>query len=282
MQQPSYQPPHQPQSQAQSPYAAPATQPHYQPFQTNSGNIPPGGLRIKPTKGLAIGCTILMIVVIITKIIGIIFYSSYKSYFTSIFELRKNLVFIANLEKNIEHLAIAIIATSILFIVIFLIWKHRAVSNSISIRGSHGLPPNKIRPGWAVGYYFIPILNLVMPVKAMAETYATSFQTRASMLIVGWWGAFIISIVLSKIGQVMITAAISSRYDGQASLDKFSNGITLHMASHVLSITAGIFLLIIIYCIALFVMLIYSISILQHLPSILFFSSLQNSQVTRI
>ncbi len=34
----------------------------------------------------------------------------------------------------------------------------------------------KIKPGWAVGWYFIPFANLIMPYRSMRETFKASFK----------------------------------------------------------------------------------------------------------
>lgn len=53
-------------------------------------------------------------------------------------------------------------------------------------------------PGWAVGWYFIPFANLVMPVRAVGQIWRTTFAHRGEPdkgagVIGFWWGAFIIS-----------------------------------------------------------------------------------------
>jgi hypothetical protein len=76
----------------------------------------------------------------------------------------------------------------------FLKWIYRAYKN-IKGFGAEGL---RFSPGWAVGYYFIPILSLIRPVQVMGEIWRASEdpgnwrQKTGSWLIAGWWTLFLI------------------------------------------------------------------------------------------
>jgi heme/copper-type cytochrome/quinol oxidase subunit 2 len=92
----------------------------------------------------------------------------------------------------------------VLTAVFFLMWQYRAYKN---------LPALKIRnpeftPGWTVGYWFIPILNLFRPFQIIRELWNESdpdFDPELGFLshslgaptIISWWWAFWI---LSRIG----------------------------------------------------------------------------------
>ena len=56
----------------------------------------------------------------------------------------------------------------------FLKWIYRAYKN-IQGFGAEGL---RFSPGWAVGYYFIPILSLIRPVQVMSEIWRASDDPR--------------------------------------------------------------------------------------------------------
>jgi Domain of unknown function (DUF4328) len=76
----------------------------------------------------------------------------------------------------------------------FLKWIYRAYKN-IKGFGAEGL---RFSPGWAVGYYFIPILSLIRPVQVMGEIWRASEdpanwrQKPGSWLIAGWWTLFLL------------------------------------------------------------------------------------------
>ncbi len=86
---------------------------------------------------------------------------------------------------------------SITTAVAFLVWTHRAYRNLPPL-GATGL---KHSPGWAVGYFFIPIVNLYRPYQAMREIWVGSRPRQApdgwtddglspGVALVGWWWAF--------------------------------------------------------------------------------------------
>ncbi|MEM7702281.1 MAG: DUF4328 domain-containing protein [Pseudomonadota bacterium] len=57
----------------------------------------------------------------------------------------------------------------------------------------------EVSPGWAVGWYFIPLAHLVMPYKSMKDLWNTSFSetgdfsSSAPSAINFWWGCWIVS-----------------------------------------------------------------------------------------
>jgi hypothetical protein len=75
--------------------------------------------------------------------------------------------------------------------VVWLIWQHHATQN-LWARGYRDL---RIRPGWAVGWWFIPFASLVMPCVAMLELDRRSTPDGtprpASPLVGSWWGVYI-------------------------------------------------------------------------------------------
>ncbi len=88
-------------------------------------------------------------------------------------------------------------------IVVYLIWLYRAYSNLRALNTSF---LGKFTPGWAVGWWFIPFANLVMPYQVVSELYVNSapaptengYPRMPSASIVGfWWAAFILRGILS-------------------------------------------------------------------------------------
>jgi hypothetical protein len=66
-----------------------------------------------------------------------------------------------------------------------------------------------ISPGWAVGWFFIPFANLVMPYQAMKETWRESqeaagqFDEVESPLLPWWWGLWIADNVVANLSFMM-------------------------------------------------------------------------------
>jgi hypothetical protein len=78
-------------------------------------------------------------------------------------------------------------------------WVHRTYRNLPSL----GASDLNYSPGWAVGYYFIPILNLFRPYQVMRETWQASDPRNigqrdwkylaAPALLSIWWAMHVIS-----------------------------------------------------------------------------------------
>jgi hypothetical protein len=99
----------------------------------------------------------------------------------------------------------------------FLKWIYRAYKN-IQGFGAEGL---RFSPGWAVGYYFIPILSLIRPVQVMSEIWRASDDPRSwkgkpgSWLIASWWTLFLL---YTGITQVSVEIAMQASTNDQWTL----------------------------------------------------------------
>jgi hypothetical protein len=83
--------------------------------------------------------------------------------------------------------------------VLFCVLTHRANRNARSF----GQVPMAFSPGWAVGFYFIPVVALWQPYLAMKEIWSASEPPgdrsrklprllEIPWLLLGWWAAFIV------------------------------------------------------------------------------------------
>jgi hypothetical protein len=97
----------------------------------------------------------------------------------------------------------------------FLRWVYRAYKN---IQG-FGAENLKYSPGWAVGYYFMPILGLIRPVQVMGEIWRASENPRdwrrrpGSWLIGSWWALFLVYTVITQIAlQLSIQASSNTEW----------------------------------------------------------------------
>ena len=96
--------------------------------------------------------------------------------------------------------------------VAFLTWLHRMHKNLPALGGRE----LKYTPGWAVGGFFVPFLNLVRPLQVMREVWhgsdpaglerddasggpATRNQLGTPPLVGWWWALFLITSVLGNI-----------------------------------------------------------------------------------
>lgn len=84
--------------------------------------------------------------------------------------------------------------------IIFMMWIYRANFNSRAL----GAQNMKFTPGWSIGYYFIPVLNLWRPYHAMKEIWKTGKNPgawegeRHGAVLPWWWFFFLFSSALSN------------------------------------------------------------------------------------
>jgi len=102
-----------------------------------------------------------------------------------------------------DYVGIPFLLAFLASIVLVACWIYRASANA------HALSADMtIRPGWAVGWFFVPFANLVMPYQAMKETWRESHEAagryeEAQSPIVGWWwGLWICGNVLARLGSL--------------------------------------------------------------------------------
>ena len=101
-------------------------------------------------------------------------------------------------------LQVAIFLSTVIF---FLMWLYRAYGNLRALGASH----LESSPGWAVGWFFIPILNLFKPYGIVKEIWrksdpqiASSQEVTASpanppLFFLAWWITWVISNILDNI-----------------------------------------------------------------------------------
>lgn len=88
-------------------------------------------------------------------------------------------------------------------------WIHRANYNARQL----GADDLTFTPGWAIGYYFIPIVSLFKPYKAMKEIWEASEDAAdedasgSNWLLPTWWTLWIVSSLLGQISLRMTTRA---------------------------------------------------------------------------
>ena len=79
-------------------------------------------------------------------------------------------------------------------------WIYRASANAHTINGRL-----TISPGWAVGWYFVPIMSLYRPRQAMKEIWFAShrsgggYEQRAPAILSIWWTLWIVTNLVETI-----------------------------------------------------------------------------------
>lgn len=141
---------------------------------------------------------------------------------------------------GVMGLAALVLLPSLLACVItYCVWMYRSSANARAL-GATGL---QYTPGWSVGYWFIPFLNLVRPYQAIKEIYQASVGDQVSFdgteswksnVVPGffgaWWFCWVVSNILQRI---------------ESRADRFPNGlgpatIPIGIASTVLGRAAAV------------------------------------------
>jgi hypothetical protein len=127
-----------------------------------------------------------------------------------------------------------------LFIVVFLVagviyslWVYRAYKNLRALGHAH----TDFTPGWAVGYMFVPIVNLWKPYQAVSEMWRKSDPSESSSGSVGivfWWICFLALGFANWIGTRFISSGVPDA------------GFPLVVVSMIANVFAGIMLIFII------------------------------------
>jgi hypothetical protein len=145
---------------------------------------------------------------------------SIDGYYASDFEL----IVAGLIQMTIGFIQFGLLVTTA---VLFLIWIYRAHKN-LPVFGATDL---RFTPGWAVGWFFIPVMSLFKPYQVVKEIWKASKSYKESISmdnwkntdsppIIGWWWAFFITgnildsflLQLSKFSetpQIMILEAYS-------------------------------------------------------------------------
>lgn len=105
--------------------------------------------------------------------------------------------------ERLGLLALVSIGALVMVIVCIILvgcWTYRASANAHSFSDEM-----TISPGWAVGWYFVPIANLFKPYQAMREIWMASHfrgnwhDEPTPPLLIAWWALWIITNILGNI-----------------------------------------------------------------------------------
>ncbi|GEM_PF-1424388 len=114
----------------------------------------------------------------------------------------------ALLTSEIQDLAAVVYACALLVCLLLVsMWIHRAHANlQLS-----GLPDLEFTPGWAIGWYLVPIANLYKPFQAMRELFRSSLpHAESAGLLVTWWSFWIAGTVIGALSVLLIMAPVIS------------------------------------------------------------------------
>jgi hypothetical protein len=155
--------------------------------------------------------------------------------------------------SNQMHIQIISVINIILLctsIIVFLMWIYRAYDNLTKLN----ITTLNFTPGWAVGFWFVPILSLVNPYTAMREiweetqNYTLSKEQKQNLikptLVRIWWALYLTNIFVSYFVLIF--------FKGDSSIDGLLTLTTALMVSNTFTIAVKIVTLVMINKIAIF------------------------------
>ena len=122
--------------------------------------------------------------------------------------------------------------TTVPYLVLFLMWVHRANRNAQTL--SKGM---EVSPGWNVGFFFVPFASLWKPFQGLDQTWRVSADPvgwrglDAPMLLRWWWGFFLVG---NFAGSLSNMASRTMTAGGQAA------GAVITIICFAASLTAGV------------------------------------------
>jgi len=127
----------------------------------------------------------------------------------------------------------AVMGSLVINLIALLVWIYAAQKNLPALWPSKAL---EISPGWAVGWFFIPIANLFKPFQAMRQLWneshpdlllvgAGTLPVAPPAMLVGWWWGLRITSAIS--GRVFMNVGDATTIEGLLSISWIAIGLTL-------------------------------------------------------
>ncbi len=143
---------------------------------------------------------------------------------------------LADAGETVDAMSTLLIVLFIPTVALFLMWIHRASRNLKSL-GAHG---QRFSPGWAVGWWFVPIMFFFRPYQVMAEIWRGSHAAEflawrdgtVSTLLPWWWALWVAGNIIG------FAVAFSNSLGTDAMLS--SAALRWELLSHPLTIGAGV------------------------------------------
>lgn len=138
----------------------------------------------------------------------------------------------------------------ILFLIVFILsvvaygrFQYRAMKNLHAL-GAAGVVTS---PGWSVGYFFVPIVNLWKPFGAVCQIWRGTFDPENGAArvpaIIGWWWAFWLITNFIDNASFRLTLKSGAFGDEIMGIDAYMAALAFDIASSIFAIVAAILVL---------------------------------------
>jgi heme/copper-type cytochrome/quinol oxidase subunit 2 len=105
-------------------------------------------------------------------------------------------------DDHVSAASLLFVLVQVAIVALFIVWMFRAAKNHEAL----GRTNTRLGPGWAIGSWFIPVANLVMPVLIVQDLWRGGDASRprgdahwrdapGGWLVGWWWAAWLVSLV---------------------------------------------------------------------------------------
>jgi hypothetical protein len=208
--------------------------------------VPP---RWRSLRGLASALTVLFWIAAADALFGAIAYANRVHFINDVLDGKVGIIDAADRADNADNLvgaAVGILAlVSLAIFVLLIIWLWRAAKNNEAL----GRLQPRLGPGWAIGGWFIPFANLIIPVLILQDLWRGSnpaiargdpgWRTSKGSGLVGWyWAAYVLSwLRLGFVGRDSAHVNVASQMRGLRDHDSVAAaGMIFTIAAAVLAV----------------------------------------------
>lgn len=117
--------------------------------------------------------------------------------------------------------------------ILFIIWQYRYATNATALSGPLGLGP-----GWAIGGWFIPLANLVLPFLQIRQSARASGGIPG--IVVGWYVVYLAGVLMIASGSGTRPNAQDTFRNASEAIDKFVQADRISAAGFIVYGAAGV------------------------------------------
>jgi hypothetical protein len=134
-------------------------------------------------------------------------------------------------------LFIVVAGVSIAVIVLTIIWQWRLAKNHERL----GRPGTTLRAGWAIGGWFIPLANYVLPMIVFVDIWKGSDpglgpddpewkRSRVSPVLIAWWTCWVVGSIINVAFRNDTTGSVDTLAEAVDSFDRALRGVAVSYA----------------------------------------------------
>jgi hypothetical protein len=204
--------------------------------------------RWRDLKGLTTALTVFLWLAAAGAVFGVVAYAMRINALNDIINgtLTADTVNRAHDADDVVNAASGILAfIAFVIFVLIIIWSYRAAKNNEAL----GRPYPRLKPGWAIAGWLIPLANLVLPLLILQDLWRgseastragdPSWRSNKGSPLIGWyWGVFLLSIFTrSGLGRSSAHLAVTSELRGLRTHDSIAVfGMVVTIAAAILAI----------------------------------------------